>query len=1090
MKTSRLALAANPGGALQSSRSVLSDFSVGNPCPRRTSSIPGHLVWLSVIAASFLSQAFAKIAPALNLAWDANSEQDIASYELSYGLSAGNYPTVVNVGNTTTTTVTGLTEGKTYYFVVSAYNQTGEKSPASAEISHEMPVTPPDDPPTSGWTLHHVDSEETDGFAATNAFDGDPATFWHTGWTSGSTSHPHEIQINLGNTQTIKGFRYLPRQDNFTIGNIGQYEFYISTDGVNWGDPVASGTFANTSSSKEVLFPATSAKYIRLRSLTEINGGTHTNIAELEVIDQQDAIANLAPVATSKSVTTDEDTPLVITLSGSDENGDALTYSVLSQPTKGVLTGTAPNLTYSPSANSNGSDSFTFKVSDGSLDSATATVSIAVTPVNDAPTAAPKSITTTESTSVSVVLSGSDPEGTSLTYTIVSDPTHGTFTGTAPNLTYTPATGYNGTDQFTYRTSDGTAISATATGTITVTALPPSTGVTLIPQTGWTLKYVDSEEALETPGTLAFDGNPNTFWHTKWKVATLPPPPHEIQINLGTSRSINGFRYLPRQDIYTVGNIARYEFYVSTDGTNWGTPVATGTFSKGKTVREIIFNAKIGQFVRLRELTEANGGNECNVAELNLLQGNVANQPPSAVAKSLTTPEDTSLQIQLAGSDPESSALAFSVVGNPAHGQLSGTPPNLTYLPDADFNGSDSFTYVANDGASDSAAATISITVTPVDEVPGNVAPVFPSKSINASATEDKLFTRQLSATDANPGDTLTYVKISGPKWLNVSSSGKLSGTPLNSNVGANSFSIKVSDPSNASATATLSVTVANTNDVPLFKIDPVTFPSGSENVPYAHQTLEGTAIDPDSADNLSYAKISGPGWLSISKNGALTGTPPTGSSGANQFTIRVTDKAGTSSKAALIIQILPSNLPLPWNLDLVGKGNLAGGARYNAGNFVVSGAGALRETQDASNFGWQTITGDGEISARVRKFDDTGVTSKVGVMIRESLAPNARQVFIGVNGNGNYRWLCRTRTGGNTAKSFSKNNSRSQTWLRLTRVDDKITAYKSDGDGNWEMIGKITMPLPHNCYIGLSVSSGVIDRLNTSTFSNVKVTP
>src|SRR5439155_10745343 len=78
----------------------------------------------------------------------------------------------------------------------------------------------------------------------------------------------------------------------------------------------------------------------------------------------------------SQSVATDENVPVMVTLSGSDIEGDALTFTVLSGPTRGSLSGTAPNLTYTPNPNESGTDSFTFQVNDGSLNSAVATVSI------------------------------------------------------------------------------------------------------------------------------------------------------------------------------------------------------------------------------------------------------------------------------------------------------------------------------------------------------------------------------------------------------------------------------------------------------------------------------------------------------------------------------------------------------------------------------------------------------------------------------------------------------------------------------------------------------------------------------------------
>jgi hypothetical protein len=134
-----------------------------------------------------------------------------------------------------------------------------------------------------------VDSEETaeeDG-KATNAFDGDSATIWHTEWSSSNPPHPHTIAIDLGASYDIDGFRYLPRQDvDWPNGSIAQYEFYVSTDGVNWGSAAASGTFAATQAEKEVTFTARTGRYIKLVALSEVNGNPWASAAEINVLGQ------------------------------------------------------------------------------------------------------------------------------------------------------------------------------------------------------------------------------------------------------------------------------------------------------------------------------------------------------------------------------------------------------------------------------------------------------------------------------------------------------------------------------------------------------------------------------------------------------------------------------------------------------------------------------------------------------------------------------------------------------------------------------------------------------------------------------------
>ncbi len=131
-----------------------------------------------------------------------------------------------------------------------------------------------------------VDSQETqcENAGAGNSFDNNPGTIWHTAYCFGSAQLPHEIQIDMGSGYQINTFRYLPRQDGGVNGRIGQFEFYATNTLSNWGAPLATGTFANAAAEKQVTFAANTYRYIRLRALTEVNGGAWTSMAELTVM--------------------------------------------------------------------------------------------------------------------------------------------------------------------------------------------------------------------------------------------------------------------------------------------------------------------------------------------------------------------------------------------------------------------------------------------------------------------------------------------------------------------------------------------------------------------------------------------------------------------------------------------------------------------------------------------------------------------------------------------------------------------------------------------------------------------------------------
>jgi subtilisin family serine protease len=202
---------------------------------------------------------------------------------------------------------------------------------------------------------------------------------------------------------------------------------------------------------------------------------------------------NAPPSAQAKSASTNEDVAVPITMSGTDSGQCELTFSIVTGPAHGTLSVIAnsncvpgsPNsdtamVTYTPSPNYSGPDSFAYKVNDGSADSNIATVSIAVSPINDAPIAADKSATTNKNTPVDITLTATDVDNCELQF-IVSGPAHGTLTnltsvpcsaGTPSSdsfkVTYSPTTNYAGPDSFTYKVNDGTADSNTATVTVTV----------------------------------------------------------------------------------------------------------------------------------------------------------------------------------------------------------------------------------------------------------------------------------------------------------------------------------------------------------------------------------------------------------------------------------------------------------------------------------------------------------------------------------------------------------------------------------------------------------------------------------------------
>ena len=201
-------------------------------------------------------------------------------------------------------------------------------------------------------------------------------------------------------------------------------------------------------------------------TVTDNDGATDTDTVTITVTAAP--VANQAPVANNGTATTNEDTAKAVTLAASDNEGDTLSYLKVTDPAHGTVSISGNTATYTPTANYNGPDSFTFKANDGSLDSNIATVNITVTAVNDAPVASDKNAATQENTGKAITLTAVDVDGDSLSYSKVTDPAHGTVSFAGNIATYTPAASYNGADSFTYKANDGSVDSNIATVNISV----------------------------------------------------------------------------------------------------------------------------------------------------------------------------------------------------------------------------------------------------------------------------------------------------------------------------------------------------------------------------------------------------------------------------------------------------------------------------------------------------------------------------------------------------------------------------------------------------------------------------------------------
>ena len=387
---------------------------------------------------------------------------------------------------------------------------------------------------------------------------------------------------------------------------------------------------------------------------------------------------------------------------------------------------------------------------------------------------------------MTINLSASDIDGDSLTY-LVDGPANGVLGDVSGNqVTYTPNSNYTGVDSFTFKTNDGAADSNVATVTVTISEVndPPVLG-------SIGDKTVD-ELTLLTFTATATDPDSSL----SYSLTNAP-------VGAAIDETSGVFTFTPTED------------------------QGPGNYPLTVTVSD---------------------GNSADSEEITITVNEV-NTDPAAKAQSVLTDEDTDLIITLAADDPDIPAniLTYSIVDDPLHGTVSLAGDEATYTPESNYNGADSFTFKVNDGMVDSAPATISITVDPVNDDPIAI-------NDTASVNEDAVLTITKSSLISNDqdidGDALTLISASNPINGTVSiETDEVVFTPTANYFGSASFDYTISDGS-LTDTATVSITVDPVNDDPIIALmspnGGQVFAGGSQ------QEITWTASDIDTDDVLT----------------------------------------------------------------------------------------------------------------------------------------------------------------------------------------------------------------------------------------------
>ncbi|HIF9511532.1 TPA: tandem-95 repeat protein, partial [Photobacterium damselae] len=563
------------------------------------------------------------------------------------------------------------------------------------------------------------------------------------------------------------------------------------------------------------------------------NGGTDTITVTVNVTPVNDA-----PVGEDVSAETQEETAVTGQLTATDADGDNLTFKPGTNPENGSVTiNSDGSWEYVPNTDFNGEDSFTVVVDDGNGGTDTITVTVNVTPVNDAPVGEDVSAETQEETAVTGQLTATDVDGDNLTFKPGSDPTNGQVTVNPDgSWEYVPNTDFNGEDSFTVLVDDGNGGTDTITVTVNVTPVndaPVGEDVT-----------AETQEETAVTGQLTatdVDGDNLTF-----KPGSNPEN-GSVTINADGS-----WEYVPNTDFN-----GEDSFTVVVDDGNGGTDTITVTV---------------------------------NVTPVN--------DAPVGEDVSAETQEETAVTGQLTATDVDGDNLTFKPGSDPTNGQVTVNPDgSWEYVPKPDFNGEDSFTVVVDDGNGGTDTITVTVNVTPVNDAPVG-------EDVSAETQEETAVTGQLTATDVD-GDNLTFKPGTNPEngSVTINADGSWEYVPNPDFNGEDSFTVVVDDGNGGTDTITVTVNVTPVNDAPVGE------DVSAETQEETAVTGQLTATDVD-GDNLSFKPGSNPenGSVTVNPDGSWEYVPNPDFNGEDSFTVVVDDGNGGSDTITVTVNVTPVN--------------------------------------------------------------------------------------------------------------------------------------------------------------------------------------
>ncbi|MBF7073393.1 tandem-95 repeat protein [Glaciecola sp. MH2013] len=663
------------------------------------------------------------------------------------------------------------------------------------------------------------------------------------------------------------------------------------------------------------------------------NGGTTTVTSTINVQAQSDA-----PVANPDSGTTLEDNPVTVNVlaNDSDVDGDALSVSNAASNDGEVVVLPNGDIQFTPAPDFTGVAVLTYTLIDATGAVDTGTVSITVSPVNDAPVVPDQILAGEEDSPVTFnpLENGSDVDGDELTVSDVVASSGTVVVNPDGTITFTPEPNFNGPVEITYTVDDGNGGTIEVTVVINVAAITdppvavPDTATTVedTPLTidvvandtdpdGDTLTVIaatspDGEVTINANGELDFTPNPDFTGvaiisytlsdgtgQTVTGTATVDVTPvNDAPVASDQTLSTQEDTPLTFDPLINAsdvdGDSLSISGVVASSGSVVINPDGTVTFTPDPN-----FN---GPVAITYLIDDGNGGTVAVTVNINVL---AVVDAPIANPDTATTNEDTPVSIDVLANDTdvENEVLRVISASSPDGDVEIGANGEVIFTPNEDFNGDAEITYVIEDESGQVASSTVTVTVLPVNDAP--IAP-----TLTRSLVEDTELNIDVIGLSSDPdGDTISLIAVSVDVGeVSINPDGSISFTPPANYNGPAVITYTIDDGNGGTTTATITIDVTGVNDAPAIEDTAVTVEGNGPSIIDIFDLI----VDPDSTDFEIVEATVTVGTITINDDGTVSFEPPFGFEGEVTAIVCVVDEAGAEVCATITITVVITNTP------------------------------------------------------------------------------------------------------------------------------------------------------------------------------------